>query len=265
MDLTTYLRSPSWDTYPVWATWVESPGLTPLVAVQIGLDAQEDGHRFTVHSRASDGPEILSSVVADAGSLGFSVGAGMEFWVTRDADGASSLAGGGAWVADPSQTTTGSDQIAVFYGSANGVFPDPPERGYALEPQTFRVHWQRAAHAFTVWMSDGYRTVVAAESVSWQQLAMSSGGGALWNPLDVFTFTVPTDPTRAWWLRDDTTGEVFPSGQTDVLDGWKPLTAEPEWLLPSPCGCRAGAAETSAFGRERGLRKPRARAAPGAC
>ena len=94
VDLNTYLRSPSWETYLIWmdSDWTEAPGITPLVPFRIYLDTAEEGHRFTVHSRASGGPEMASSVVAEDGSLIFSVGTGMEFWITRDADAASSTA-----------------------------------------------------------------------------------------------------------------------------------------------------------------------------
>ena len=43
------------------------------------------------------------------------------------------------------------------------------------------------------------------------------------HPHDAYAFTVMIDPTRAWWLRDDTAEENFPVGQTDLLDGWQPM------------------------------------------
>lgn len=95
------------------ATWTSDPSLYPLVGVTVYLDGGEDRHRFTVHSHAPGGPELLASVTAGFHwstdpLLEFSVGTGVEFWVTRDADGWSTRQNGGAgWIADAAHAMWG--------------------------------------------------------------------------------------------------------------------------------------------------------------
>ena len=54
------------------------------------FEAREAGHRFTVHSSAPGGREISTPVLGVLRSsdeyteLSFSIGEGMQFWVTRD-------------------------------------------------------------------------------------------------------------------------------------------------------------------------------------
>ena len=234
MDLTTQELAPQNAVDLRAVTWTQDASQYPLRSVAIWFDHTEAGHRFTVHSRLGDGPEMRASgptVYASSSThpvLDVAVGEGMAFWVTREADGRSSL------------TTTSSPCVASNAGmqslagdgdgwSALGMFPDPPQRG-PMEMKHFRVHYQnRYSHSFSVRMSDGYATSISpspsysTESVaSWDDQGVPDP-----SPLQVVVFDAQIDPTRAWWLRDEDTGEDFPIGQTDVFDGWTPLHANP--------------------------------------
>ena len=164
--------------------WYAGNGGVPFEPVTVYLEGREQGHRFTVHSRASGGPGMKQSVQARGGfeaewpapnggwtydaawnwvevpagsaTLNFAVGRGMEFWITREADDAQ--AGGNGQMAIP----PGSAGYTVANWLLYGVFPDPPQRATPLEPVTFRVNAQRWGHRFTVWQSDGYHFRFAA-------------------------------------------------------------------------------------------------------
>jgi hypothetical protein len=95
-------------TYPV--SWEANEITPPEIPVTLWLDAVETGHVFTFHSRACGGPERMVKVTAQAGPdvvtypwmanggqlavpagscyVTGCVGYGMEFWLSRDADGA---------------------------------------------------------------------------------------------------------------------------------------------------------------------------------
>ena len=138
-------------------------------------------------------------------------------------------------MAPPSPTYGSGSSPSTAYYSLFSIFPADP--GRVLESRTFRVHWgNRRTHRFTVWRGDGYHTVFTPEAPPtdypypketiehWDD----AGHPAL-NPLDVavFTASIDPDPTRTWWLRDDTTGQTFPLRQSDVFDGWQPMHLEP--------------------------------------
>ncbi len=254
LDTITYERTADRVTDLTTAVWTYDPASIPKVGITVLLEGREAGHRFIVYSRGADGLAIPASAIAglaadagvgggytydhswdyfpsppDGAALTFSVGQGMEFWITRDADGVSSA----TWIAE---MASGGPML----WSAQGVFSDPPQRATPLEPRTFRINSARWGHEFTVWMSDGYRSRFAMSlpawamnsTEAWSPYEMAAPISAwddqgLYNPLSVFAITVPIDPTRAWWLRDDTTGEAFPVGQADVFDGWVPLHAAP--------------------------------------
>ncbi len=107
-DLTTGEQTPFHVT-DLTLGWVWEPGTgdIPLVSFTLYIEEREAGHHFHVHSRAAWGPELTSAVSAVTESangtmLNFSVGAGMEFWITRAADGYSSqTAFGGNFQAGP--------------------------------------------------------------------------------------------------------------------------------------------------------------------
>ncbi len=248
VDMVTYERTPNGATDLTSATWTYDPASIPMAGVTVLVEGGEVGHRFKAHSRAVDGTVSQAAAVAglasDAGlnsytydhswnvvelptgiaALTFSVGLGMEFWITRDADGVSSA----IWRAE---TASGGPLL----WSALGTFPDPPQRATPLEARTFRIHTGRWGHDFTVWMADGYHSrfsvaPLGAETASPYAMAApisSWDDQGLFNPLPVFAFTALIDPARTWWLRDDSTGESFLVRQTDVLDGWLPLHTAP--------------------------------------
>lgn len=125
IDLATRERSLTKAQDLALTPWVPYTQPLPAVGATIFLDAAEIGHTFTLHSRPMGGEEQLQSVVAEAvfaqpgsWSTGYvdedgiihtldhtgaeiavsaaasaqvrgSVGLGMQFWLTRDADGAS--------------------------------------------------------------------------------------------------------------------------------------------------------------------------------
>lgn len=228
-DLTAYETAANSPRDLARAGWLPDFSLRPLVAETVWLEGREAGHRFTIHSRAPNGAELAASVVAtlvgqsDA-QLSFSVGLGLQFWLTREADGWAAPGNGSLWVADPYGSSS---------WSAYGIFPDPPQRSTPLESHSFRVNAQRWGHEFTVLMSDGYgsRYVPSAGQpgtvpYAWGQVDDWNDMGVN-NPLAVIAFTASIDPTRAWWLRDETAGEEFPVGQTDIFDGWAPQHAAP--------------------------------------
>jgi hypothetical protein len=147
----------------------------------------------------------------------FEVGQGMEWWITRNADNASTATAnsGNPYIA----TLTGGGTSAYNW-RLYGIFPDPPGRSTPLQSREFRINANRAEHQFTVWMSDGYSTrfvPIHAETTftEWN-------GQFIWNPLTVITFTASIDLSSIWWLVDNSTDEVFPIGQTDIFDGWEP-------------------------------------------
>ena len=259
-DLQTYARSPSWETYLVATSWAYDPTLRPLEPVTLYLEGREDGHIFTVHSLAAGGAVSVQSVQAQVGvdvgwvngaggssfevypgsaALSFPVGRGMEFWVTRDTD--PQPIESPHWTADNSAV---APQAWPLYGVYPAVPPPPPQ---PPEPHTFRIHAQRWGHLFTVWQSDGVHFAFGAANQvesGWPGQFYTTGtitGQDVLNPLGILTFTASIDPTRAWWLSDDTMGQTFPIAQTDVLDGWRPLTTDQSAITlhlgyPSPTG-----------------------------
>ncbi len=235
VDLNTYLRAPSWETYLLSTPWTVESGPLPLIPVQVALDASQIGHRFTIHSRPAGGVDMPAAVTASADGtdarLAFSVGLGMEFWVTRELDNASTLTlSGGPWIATTvaAQWVDGSG-VLWWWGGGSQTFPEPPQGNPAdLEIHTFRINGEtRAGHGFTVRMSDGY-VALPYSNIAWGSDTISGWddfGNARTLPLTIYTVVV--DVTRAWWLHDDTTGEDFPVGQTEVLDGAAVLHDQP--------------------------------------
>ncbi len=251
-DLSTDEQAPLFATDLVSITWTAGSGEVPMAPATIYLEGREDGHRFTVHSRAPGGPVIAQSVTAAGGAyaaspvqgggiaydtasqaievvagsatLSFSVGRGMEFWITRDADGISSIGGAAGPMTAPA--------AAVYDGwLLYGVFPSAPQR--STEPRTFRIHGQRWGHEFTVWQSDGYHFRFGPDaSENIQQYAFDTitnwDDQGLYNPLGIITFTAPIDPTRIWWLASNSASyPAIPALQADILDGWVPRHTAP--------------------------------------
>lgn len=249
-DLTTGEQAPLFATDLASAQWTPGAGDLPLVSATLYLEGREDGHRFAVHSRAPGGPVIVQSVAAlggvggewiydaawnyfqvpaDSATLCFAVGRGMEFWITRDAD--SPPVSSPLFAADDS---SGGPLVWLLHG----VFSATPQR--STEARTFRIHAQRWGHEFTVWQSDGYHFRFAAipPTLDWPGQIYSAGTISNWNeqglfnPLEVLTFTAPLDPTRTWWVCDDSDPSHYsypaiPALQSEVLDGWMPQHTAP--------------------------------------
>ena len=252
VDTVTHEHAGAGVTNLVTAAWVPGEEPIPLVAVTLYLEGREAGHRFTMHSRAAGGPEFVASVTArgageavwpviqggwiydcagnyvevpaGSASLTASVCAGFEFWVTRDADNFSTLTALNAPFM--AALTAPPGWAADYFWLAFGIFPDPPQRG-PMETKHFRVRPEyRDGHSFSVQMSDGYATFFTLNSANMESIDSWDDQGIA-NPITVATFDAQIDPTRAWWLRDETTNENFPIGQTDVLDGWMPMHTAP--------------------------------------
>lgn len=238
VDLWQKKRAPQGAVDVRFVTWETDYTQYPLTSVMLFLEGREGGHKFTVHSWASDGPIITSSVTATAAPsngaiegyygpnwaspgtfnvpensacLTIAMGHGMSFYITRDADA----------VSTPQFYLTLDSGLPQYYWSLFGIFPDPPNRPTPLQERSFRVNDGRDGHQFTVLMSDGYSTHF--DSNQYAQSTISEWDGQpVTNPLSIITFTAQIDPSKSWWLRDDTTGEEFPIGQTDILNGWVP-------------------------------------------
>ena len=274
MDASLYLvdrtdnRKTPWAQTDVRASadWVFDPDyLTfPLVQVRVTMEACEVGHTFTVHSRLPNLPERLTPCAAQAGTAGagelsFAVGAGLQFWITRDAENGSTpqrmAPATGTWAA-------GTNPAQVINLSAVGRFPAPPMRGPLgqLVPHQFRIKTAtRLGHTFSVRMSDGYTTFfnttahadAATNSITpayGQATITSLNSQPLANPLQVYTFTAMIDPTRGIVLRDESIAgggglaaeiTVDPAvNPTDVFDGWvPPMAAGRRPRRKSPCKC----------------------------
>jgi hypothetical protein len=229
------------------ATWVPDYTQYPLVQVNCYLEGREKGHKFTVYSWAAGGPVITASVAAvDVGSgsnvqgyhganwatygtfnapggsarLSFSVGEGMSFYIKRDADGVRP----GGTSGTPLNFVANS-QFSLNW-SLFGVFPDPPNRTNPLQTVEFRFRSERAGHEFTVWMSDGYSAHFIPGQYG-ETTIDQIDYAPVFNPLMIMSFIAQVDPGKAWWVRDDTAGEVFPLWQSDNFDGWTPQFEAP--------------------------------------
>jgi hypothetical protein len=275
LDLSAQQRSPNGETFLLSSTWTNDGREIPMVSLRLYLPAGEIGHRFTLRSRAPSGPVIVSEVQASevvldtvildgdveipAGSamIDTTIGRGMEFWLKRKADDF------------PSAHFSVSDQEVAAFNLLN-VFPDQALRTHPLEERIFRIDNRRLftfsppvprvePHAFTVWMDDGYHTSFSADNNNYTP-DLLPGYDDQGHELPASSFKAWIDPSRNWWLRDDTTGTVFPVGQTDVrnpyheappdplntrftlrlgaywLNGYRLVVKGSSWSLPVPPG-----------------------------
>ena len=218
--------------------WATDSADYPLSWVQVQVESREAGHAFTVHGTVPGAPDQLLRVTARADAtnaiLGFALGTGTHFWITRDAeDGAANqpmapAAAAPLWTASPAATF-----------SALLIFPDPPGRPSALVWHNFYVNARtRPDHQFSVRMSDGYTSTfgpVANGSVSGyeQRLLWGYLSDYTYNDLPAYYFQVLVDPTVMLTLLDTTNGTqlgVSPdSNYTTWYDGWE------SWLrIPVP-------------------------------
>lgn len=157
IDLATHALSPAGRTLLSPEVWEPYTGPMPLAWVQFCLDPGQAGQSFTLHSRADGGSEcqqqVFPSILANtnpsmdaywtpytapdgAWMLGASVGYGMEFWLTRAADGASS----------PHFWHTGqgfNGQALPIWNLLSGVFPP-------LSPPPIRINLRLPLSTFTV-------------------------------------------------------------------------------------------------------------------
>ncbi len=218
----------------------------PLASVTFAVDAIEEGHWFTIHAQYPGGPEMLQRVQAvrgyyfyataawwdqNATILTASVGLGMNITVERDAD---HFSVGGMQVGFEG----GSYQSFPLYGS----FPAVPDRGHPLVPQQISIVDELITGAdasFTLWLADGYRTDFSLSnpgynSVSqprtWTTTPLRDGSGAVFALMDdfgnttthaVYQITLDVDPQQSWWLVNNTTGEQYPNGKTEILGAYE--------------------------------------------
>jgi hypothetical protein len=253
VDLTDRKKAPQNSVDLRFATWEPDYAQYPLVSVAVYLEGREAGHRFTVHRRVvgEEGDGMISSIAAVGGgdaagpansggwanntagnsfqviqgsaTMTFEVGQGMEWWLSRDADGATSIPvdGSGPFVAE----LASGNGNAAYNWALYSVFPDPPQRP-AVQQVTFRINYDtRGNHNFSFHMSDGYDwsttpSYGSGSIDSWDDYGVS-------NALSLALIPATVDPRFSWWLVDDTTGEQFSVGQTDILDGWTPMHTIP--------------------------------------
>src|SRR4030095_1554993 len=234
-DLTDRKKSTIGETDLRNVTWEPDYSQYPLVEAVCYLEGRELGHKYSVCSWVNSDQMIGASVTATpvpssgpadgylpptwstqgtfqvppgSANLRFTVGEGMSFYIYRDAD----LISTSTFVANPSTSLNWS----LF-----GIFPDPPNRQTTLQERLFRINAIRDGHTFSVQMSDGYSSHFGPSLYTTGTIS-DWNGEPLSNPLSVCQFYASIDPSKNWWLTDDTTGEQFPIGKTDVFDGWNP-------------------------------------------
>ena len=208
-----------------WSAW---SGSTPAHAVSFTLPLNDSFRRFTLHVlggatqslRANEsfhmqyGNNPVSDGYCTATGV---VGAGMEYWLVRDADGAASP-----------HLRMGLGNQSVDWSS--GTLPDI---GVVLRDVSSSVAFTvnadtRSIHQFAVYHADGLR--IAATS-HWYNTTGDEGyiddyddaGNAL-TPFHYGLVRCSVDTGQNWWLVDEsvTPPEVFPDRTSNLYDGWAP-------------------------------------------
>ncbi|RYD85801.1 MAG: hypothetical protein EOP84_01245 [Verrucomicrobiaceae bacterium] len=244
IDLATKERSPTNETNLTLSLWSPSTQSVPAKQVMIYLSPSHEGQTFTLHSRARGGAVQMQSVVAsivetsvgswDPGYVDVDgtiytldengnelvippgscavrgvVGFGMEFWLTRDADGAS----GPIMV----MGNTASGQWA------HGAFPElPPAR--PLSWVQFRVpHGTAGSHYIE--HGDGYISQLQVNSTGW--LYSYDDFGNVDQAVQYDTGMVQVDTAQVWWMASG--GSRVGNGLDYVADAlnWQPTHSEP--------------------------------------
>lgn len=229
-----------WSPDPAYAFY-------PLLDTHVTLPGREAGHKFAVHCKASNTPEMTRIVAAVSGTggnakLDFQVGSGLPFWITREAENntanqpvapAGASIYGSAWVANLNNAT-----FSAISPNLN-LFPAAPTRpvGVLVSRQVRVNAVERAQHSFRVSQGDGYSVTYEAgpsshpDPVTGAVISSYAGSVDTWNgqpvaaPLPVYTFTVQMDNRFSFKLRDEITGEeLLPTG-TGPIDWLAPWVA----------------------------------------
>ncbi len=231
-----------------WQPYAET---LPVLSAGIYLDAAEAGRTFTLHSRAPGGPENFQSfaleplnvtegswdpgyvdvdgtihtvdhtgaeIVVPPGSGAFRapVGLGMEFWLSRDLDGASS----------PIQVAinSGAPQWALF-----GSFPPRPERLTTTVTFTVPDAWVNAYAGSPPYVlhQDGWTSPASLQSRgTWTSYDAS---GQVLDTCAYAKFIAEVDDSQDWRLVADegTWGAPYPPKTTLFIFEWNPSYTQP--------------------------------------
>ena len=252
--------SGAWSQDPIYASY-------PLLDTNVTLRALEVGHKFAVHRKATNGPELSQVYTAVSAppnaKLNFPVGKGLRFWVTREAENGVAnqpVAPVGALATNYTgwtNNTAGSTFSAI---SPNpNLFPAAPIRpSWALASRPVRINADAHRDAdpelrrnFKVWLGDGYTTTYDAgpnshpDPVTFLPVpAYTLGSINEWNgvafpvgvpPLPVYEFTAVTDWRYDVTLQDQTTSDVFtPSDLGNRIDWLAPWVSPTLTAPPGP-------------------------------
>lgn len=198
VDTTTIEMAP-WglDYLTVWEP-IDLP--VPEVPATLWLDPAENGHTFTFHSRAAGGAERMQPVIATPGNnenaftisenwvqphsprVQASLGCGMEFWLTRDADGSES--------SHFLHITEGYPGRPAAMWALPGAFPPLPLSVRSLQTVTFRINGLRCGDIFSVVHPDTYASSVQLGNWGWV-----GGYDANGNALDAMNYITGTAET----------------------------------------------------------------------
>ena len=233
LDLTANEKSPRGQTsLAVQAgqpsVWQPNDIAPPEVPVTVWLDPAETGHSFTVWSQAPGGPERFVQVTAQRGSdsgtgviladgsyrwlaarsawIQSTVGYGMQFWLTRDADNA-----GSGTYQHAGQGYQGGHPATW---SATSAFPSLPDSARNLQARTFHINGARYGHTFSVVHPDTY------------QVSVNLGGwGTVWAgdglSMSYMEGSAQIDANQpGWYLYDETLQEACSTETTEIFDGW---------------------------------------------
>ena len=259
IDLNTQERSPTHalDLASLENGWVHYTGTLPTLFARYYMEGAEAGNTFTLHARAPGGSEHLQSVVVEPlvvppgswdmggdvlsdgtisdtidhtgaaitippgnGFFRAHVGLGMEFWLTRDADGASS----------PVHTALGS---GYPQWDLRGAFPP-------LQPQTIRFDVRVPASSSDQWMAyfiipDGSGSYLEESHPitieTWGTFYSYDDYGQVDQTLDFASGHVEIPAGRSLgWLYNPSNNEIF-YGSDAFL--WTPTHAQPPGISPN--------------------------------
>jgi hypothetical protein len=248
IDLTTSERTQAGDVHLADSPWVTNTAPPPVGQAIIFLDANQVGQTFTLHSRAAGGTEHLQSVTANwldcitgswvigsmdenflyipedggdgwiipegSGVIFATVGYGMEFWLTRNTDGATGPV-----------RSMGVATIAKWW-FPEAFSPPPP-------PPPIRVDAQFRNS------ETGYSVVYYDPVNQWVSSAAFTaiGGGTLFSYDDygqiidslyyVDAYAEIPANSLNWYIWDWTTGDYY-----NGLN-WNPTHSEPPSVSPS--------------------------------
>jgi Big-like domain-containing protein/fibronectin type III domain protein len=236
VDATTNEKSTASETFLTSWLWEPNDALGPLVQVEVVLDGTDAGRQFTVHSgdftgperfgSIYDGSERLESVQANLDETGattritFGLGAGMDFWLSRDEDGASTPPMHFSWEQFAGQ--------AARRWTFTGLLPQLQPKGADLQQATFRMPDDgsfSSQFVFTVHHASGYRTEAGSPAGPFYLYSYGDNGNV--NGMYTYwTLLAQVNDAEDWWLVNETTGASYAHRVTDFTN-WHPSRPAP--------------------------------------